>query len=432
MQVAFGSPLAAQDVEVINEPQEIILIGYLPWRGSADEVRRIKSVPVPKSFANCADRFEQGCAEQLLDWHLNYGTEASTRAALAEAERRIVAQQKLTATTGQQYRALLSLAKADMTRYLTDNQLNYMQFVEIDRRISATTYPAISRLAALGGQVREADKLAQVYAYAADWHRSPALLRKARYWREIIAPAEWQASLESRDADRALAASVDPYVDTFAELSLAVTQAAISRDVKSIEAADEASAKVWQSDFDEARRRRSDDNISSTLRAKIHMATEFAYYRYRITLLGKELGVDLRREDGKYLGEEDFRDMESLFDQHNNGEYLEYQFGRGRSRPNRVIASAIDQAETDLIVARKQCRARQDLEWDTVQLLAGALETLRPAVQPSIYARVGGLFLDLHSTMRKCIALDQRPHNQQDLDAQARIVRAVMASNTRR
>jgi hypothetical protein len=85
--VSFGTLLAAALVSASGSIQgeEICLTSARIWVGSGDDVRHIRDQPVPDSYRTGLTT--GGCntliREQLIEWHLAFGDEASTTAALA-------------------------------------------------------------------------------------------------------------------------------------------------------------------------------------------------------------------------------------------------------------------------------------------------------------------------------------------------------------
>src|SRR5688572_1512286 len=85
-----AAPAPARKEAELEDRQTICLsIGHV-WRGDNADIRRIASVPVPQSFR---DRFHgDACSrrqlleDSLIEWHLAFGTEASTTSALAFLE----------------------------------------------------------------------------------------------------------------------------------------------------------------------------------------------------------------------------------------------------------------------------------------------------------------------------------------------------------
>jgi hypothetical protein len=90
--LVLGLAVSAMQAEAQPDPprdedEGMVCVGVArQWRGDLDSVRRIRADPVPAAYR--ALYFEGGCGsglvrESLIDWHLGFGDEASTAAALA-------------------------------------------------------------------------------------------------------------------------------------------------------------------------------------------------------------------------------------------------------------------------------------------------------------------------------------------------------------
>jgi len=82
----IAAPARAQDDDSSGS---ICVTALLRWNGMPEEVRSIRTNPVPESYRNGA----QNCggpllASDLIDWHRRFGTEASARAAFEFVEHR--------------------------------------------------------------------------------------------------------------------------------------------------------------------------------------------------------------------------------------------------------------------------------------------------------------------------------------------------------
>lgn len=86
-----SAPSSAKDAQPAGTEEEanICVLKLVLWTGSNDEIRAIRTEPVPKSYREgvqlCGGGFQN---TDLLDWHLHYGTADTALAALAFLEAR--------------------------------------------------------------------------------------------------------------------------------------------------------------------------------------------------------------------------------------------------------------------------------------------------------------------------------------------------------
>lgn len=145
--LACPAPGQAQDASASPPPEEeqICLTVAHRWAGSLDELKAIHAAPVPDSFRRTME--SGGCSawqlirESLVSWHLAYGDEGTTRAALAYLEAQTLAGQPLRPRLSAESKGDVDVAQA--YRFL-----------------------------------------AMEYARAADFYSSPALLAAARRFAE--------------------------------------------------------------------------------------------------------------------------------------------------------------------------------------------------------------------------------------------------------
>ena len=162
----LAMPAAAQDEPTV----ECLTIGHI-WGGSSADVARIAVQPVPDSFrrnffGDTCTRFSL-VVESLLDWHLAFGDERSSTAAL-------------------DFLAANMMPDRDYIRDLAREVLTARAGAlgEAGKRKSGK---ATARLSTLIGQARTDAALAGMYLRAADFYGSRALLAKAeRYALPVI------------------------------------------------------------------------------------------------------------------------------------------------------------------------------------------------------------------------------------------------------
>lgn len=290
-----ASQVQAQDTaEAEDGASDILPIAYLPWQGSAEELRNIESQPVPRSVRKrCHHKdgmLEGQCRDQLLNWHAKFGSFASTTKALTFIERQLTAYFKLEAGLGDRFAALKPQALREVDGYLTSQGLTFDKFKAKPKVIDVASHPAVAEMRELAEKLRQVSALAGFYADAADRYRSPKLLEKARFWRDVLQPAS-RGPDDAGTHDAAKMLAYIAYVDEseFLDLSMVVTQATIQRDKPSVMAAHLASAAAYDPSFAEQRR--------SGKVGEAWPASLSDYYRFRISLLADELGLDVSRHD---------------------------------------------------------------------------------------------------------------------------------------
>lgn len=164
--VGLAIPAAAQDESTV----ECLAIGHI-WGGSSADVASIATQPVPDSFRQSF--FGDPCTrfslvvESLLDWHLAFGDERSSTAALDFLATNMMPDRRYISDLGKEVLAARAAALGEAGRRKTGK--------------------ATARLSTLIGQARTDAALAGMYLRAADFYGSRALLAKAeRYALPVI------------------------------------------------------------------------------------------------------------------------------------------------------------------------------------------------------------------------------------------------------
>jgi hypothetical protein len=401
--IADAGPLRAQDIVLRNVPQEIIPIGYLPWQGTSDELRRIESAPVPRSIrVLCKEMghvMQGDCKQMLLSWHLRFGTARSAQAALAHVEQRLVATYRLGPGLSKRYAEMRPQALREVEAFLASENLTSDTFLQSDRRINATSHPATVEIRALNPKLSLMRELALLYARAADWYRSPVMLERAEHWRDMLGDApDEPLGKSASDAQKVLARIAFVHEPEFLDLSIAVSHAAIARNEAAVMAAHRASAGR----FDPEYRKESGANWA---------AGEFSYYRFRIGLLAQELGLDVSDYGGEYLGVVDMRDMYSRFPPE-PPDYIEYIPLQDHQSGGHLLDAIVAQGESDGRVMPVLCRepGKIDIGERLNSLLNGG-RLVSPVFNPAGYRRVGHLYLDLYAAARRCPKEDNPVYN---------------------
>lgn len=170
--------LAAQD-----EGGETICVSVAHlWWGSSEDVRAIRTIPVPASFRQI---FEGGgCSqwslvkENLIDWHLGFGDEASVTAALAYFEASYSRAMPAPAALPRLLEAARTAAARDLAAAAALRTATPPDHAGADRLLSRSR--PVQRLSALTIARQNFLFLAQNYLRAADFHQSRALYAKAQ------------------------------------------------------------------------------------------------------------------------------------------------------------------------------------------------------------------------------------------------------------
>jgi hypothetical protein len=216
------------------------------WGGSLEDVAHIRQVPVPASFreyytaGGCA-RF-QLVESSLLDWHLAFGDEATTTAALAY----LAVDPPFAASPAGHSRALaraLREAAGDLRAAAA-----ILAAPGNDWRVFAAALnrsPRVGRLRVLIGEHKHFLSLALYHLRAAEIFRSPALLAKSRLYlaavqedARLLYAGQSSSGLAGMDIANALDIE-EAYPDDLrdAEMRLAIMTARLSRNPADVDAA---------------------------------------------------------------------------------------------------------------------------------------------------------------------------------------------------
>lgn len=221
----LAKPVAAQDKP--EDGGEICVSVAHIWTGSSADVARIAMQPVPDSFRR--NFFGDPCTRfslvvgSLLDWHLAFGDERSSTAALDFLATNMMPDRDFIENLDKAVMASQAAAAAEKTKGMPGK--------------------ATARLSALAGQARTDTELAALYLRAAEFYGSSALLAKAeRYALPVIAVNRLRRRElgEKRTASDDLLDWIEVYqgqADTL-EMYLAVLKAVIARNPAQFAAAD--------------------------------------------------------------------------------------------------------------------------------------------------------------------------------------------------
>ena len=200
----FTAPAVAQSAADELADGVICTSVASPWHGNGDDVRDIERTPIPQSFR---ERFEaigtckrfQLVEDDLIDWHMRFGSEHSVTLALKYLEHDYIRDDP------------------PPERYLDDLR-------RAGRRVRSENRP----IQMLEGFIETREDyvfLATQYLRAAEEFRSPSLLESAeRYLAPAIAGGEFLGSLETDPREREHDLDLDTFKTDDLELRSAVLQ----------------------------------------------------------------------------------------------------------------------------------------------------------------------------------------------------------------
>ena len=226
------------------EETDCVTIGHL-WAGTSEDVANIASTPVPESYRRMF--FAGGCTrfslivEGLIDWHLAFGDEASTSAALVFLERGLLGDKPM--PTGLDSALIAARRKAEpdfaaaRRRFAREGQSSYSAVAR-----DLFSRPAVARLRDLMRMQEDETFLAAQYLRAAQFFGSARLLGQARrYFTSAdtgytvltgTAFSESDSMFALRVEDRMIATGSD------LELAMAVVTAQVTDRAEDVDRAD--------------------------------------------------------------------------------------------------------------------------------------------------------------------------------------------------
>lgn len=235
-------PAAAQRADGADPGQgdQICVSVALIWRGSADDIAHIRSTPVPRSFRSLLESggCEAGSLERdsLVSWHLEFGDEQTTAAALAYLE---------SATEHE------TTPRGDLLPQLERAYARPAAAPAGDRAAPPDVDPG-GRELQIRGLIDRAETyrfLAMQYARAAQFFDSPALLARARLWAEpSLAVQRFLGALpEPGPAGTADDYEMREWADL--DMQLAVATAGITRRQEDFAAGWQVFERYWDPNF---------------------------------------------------------------------------------------------------------------------------------------------------------------------------------------
>jgi hypothetical protein len=178
------------------------------WTGANEDIRQIATKPIPSNFEQAFNSKPCNSLDKtaLVTWHLRFGDEQTTAAALDYLEAKMggsVTPAAFMRDADQAWKAALPIYQAAaMLRNTPDGYRPWLARLQADRRSR--------HMHDIGMAYEGFVFLAQEYLRAAEFYRSPALLEKAR---KYLSPALEGVRLFFNDADVAMADSREPPVD---------------------------------------------------------------------------------------------------------------------------------------------------------------------------------------------------------------------------
>ncbi|MEG3146461.1 hypothetical protein U1839_17550 [Sphingomonas sp. RT2P30] len=260
--VLVATPAAAKK---LDEPQEVICVTVKHlWAGNGEDVANIASAPVPESYRRTflgggCGRFSLDEAG-LIDWHLAFGDEASTTAALAFLAQHMGGAGGSLAGLDAKLLAARRAVQPDIDKVRRTIQRGGHGALETAMR-EFYLRPAVVRLLALVDLHKDESFLATQYLRAAQFYGSPRLLEQARS-HFVAVQAVWRAMGtlafydKARDGD-VLRLQIDGRRQTDADdsdMAMAVTTAQLSGDELEIYRADARLRAHFQPAFETAAR----------------------------------------------------------------------------------------------------------------------------------------------------------------------------------
>lgn len=393
--------LSAQDVLIENEDKIILPIGIRSWQGTDRELRWINRDAVPASYKARCEReqlsfnFYYGvsqvrCHQDLTRWHFNFGTAQSAEIALDYLGKDLAGKYYLSAKDAARYAELVPQGLSEAEAYLQLEGLTYEQFLLENRVIAAGRYPALAELRALREKLTKSGHIAALYVAAADWYRSPSLLRKAAQWLGYLPDTEVLLVKEKpSDPERLLHRVAQLETDPFLELRYAVAKAATERSEESIVAAHEVSARAHELAF-------QNEDFRYDRGPEVE---PYKYLRFRIQLLAFPAGIDVSRHQGTYLDEPDFSHIDRLMhpEERSVGDIEQLAY----PEQWKFIEAIVAQGE-HAVQINPDCKDDRYNHVESLNILFNAGRIVSPAHHPAAYRRVAQLYVDLYANLKRC------------------------------
>lgn len=209
--LALGATLLLANAEPEDEGEICLAIGHI-WRGDSEDIKRIRSIPVPDSYRRYFE--EGGCTrfqlieQSLIDWNLAFGDEHTTTLALAYLE----SEYRKGVPGPEDFGAGLSAALQDARRTIEAAKLPRTGDPKRNaRERRVRNSPSVQRAVKAAGAYSQYVELAGAYIRAAEIYGSASLLEKAELY---FAPAQAGAATLVQAETQ-----LDPSLGDFVQLS---------------------------------------------------------------------------------------------------------------------------------------------------------------------------------------------------------------------
>ncbi len=441
----FLAPVAQSqtDPELENNTQEEMIcltIGRV-WAGTFAEREQIGQVPVPKSFVqqirgDTCTRF-QLVLGSLLNWHFQYGDERSAIAAVRFLEREFLVQ--IDPEYPPEFAAEWQIA-LDQAQHLFEGEkarnpgVSDWQLLR-DLEPQLKELRGVKSLVKFGNQLGGVEFIAGEYARAAEVFRSENLLKQAR---RLHAPSFSVATFLNQQeqigtVEKYLVGLVRPRYRSdrmeprLREIALSVTDAAIKRDVETVQAADAVTRQVYRPDGqtypwpdlftfienayedDETVCRASKNNSKPGYVDRCEengyesYAMGFWYNRSRLELIARQLGIKLETFDRRFIRDGTTPRTVDLFLQRAWHDGLRY----GEALvPKEAIHLLMWSGEASFSEITGECdrasKEHRQSAYDAINLISRAQSFTSPARHPLLYLETATAYVRIYEGLGKC------------------------------
>ncbi|MFO6430727.1 hypothetical protein ACLBKT_11635 [Erythrobacter sp. W302b] len=413
------------------------------------ERAQINDVPIPQSFR---DRFfGDPCTRfqlvlgSLLDWHLKHGDDRSAIAALRFLEQELIG--GLEPDFAENFERTWASAARDAGALLERRRLKNPSASEEQLRIDMTAafekLKSIKKLQAEAEKIGEAQFIATEYTRAAESFGSRELLGEARRVHTSAAAAlafieqreqlgGIEAFLAGRTRPQYLSDRMDPRLR---EISLAVTEAFVTKESQAILAADNLTRRLYRPDgrsypypdlltfILEAYERDDEACIANELNSAAGYkdrcnengfegyAYGFWYQRSRLELLAEKVGLSIGWLDGPVSMGRTTRKTIDLFIRRAWHQGMRYGESAAPSEAVRLLVLA---AQLDADGIPKTCKEEDQQVYDTLHKLSWAYFLASSSEENNLVREVAQARIGLQTIIEECGAVISQPAFQRD------------------
>lgn len=450
--LAAVHPLYGQDPIDQSEERDsgvICLTIARGWIGSRAERAQINKVPVPQSFR---DRFfGDRCTRfqlvlgSLLDWHLKHGDDRSAIAALRFLEQELIG--GMTPEFAKDFEMTWASAARDAQALVEHRQPKSPSASQEQLRsemIAAfENAKSLKKLQAEAKKIDEAQFIATEYTRAAESIGSPELLDEARRVHTSAAAAlafidqrEQLGGVEGFLAERMRPQYRSDRMDPrLREISLAVTEAFVTKESQAILAADDLTRRLYRPDgrshpypdlltfILEAYEKDDEACIADELNSAAGYkdrceengfegyAYGFWYQRSRLELLAEQVGLSIGWLDRPVSMDGATRKTIDLFIRRAWHQGLRYGENAAPSEAVRLLILAA-QVEADGIP--EACEVEDQQIYGTLQKLSWAYSLASSSEENNLVREVAQARLEVQTIIDKCGAVISQPAFQRD------------------